>query len=98
MAMDVDVEVHGRGKLGLREEQSGESGQGVDMGRLMNSIEITKVSPLIRNFRGLVILIVCSIVLISMFLVIARDVLATTTEFVRDPSDRISTRLHLGRR
>jgi hypothetical protein len=92
------VEVHDGGKLGLREEQSGESGQGVDMGRLMNSIEITKVSPLIRNFRGLVILIVCSIVLISMFLVIARDVLATTTEFVRDPSDRISTRLHLGRR
>jgi hypothetical protein len=57
MPMDVDVEVPVGAHQEVREEQSGETGveqgqgQGVDMGRLMNSIEITKVSPHVRNFE-----------------------------------------------
>jgi hypothetical protein len=49
----MDVELPERMNQEVREGQSGEpgvdqeqgQGQGVDMGRLMNSIEITKVSP-----------------------------------------------------
>jgi hypothetical protein len=111
MDVDVDVEVHDGGKLGPREGPSGgsgaEQGQGVDMGRLMNSIEITKVSPhtsapifeMRVATRILLIIWHRSETVSDMFsCFVARDVLATTTEFVRDPTDRISTRLHLGRR